>query len=697
MPDPATMDLVERLVRAVRRGEHVTLVVGAGVTAPAVPDVAGMLTLADDYAAGRDDGGNLSHALEAARADSDEPHTVYLGYRRAFANWVSGNEFDVVAQEAVLHAYQPANRSRSALATHGVWQRVDARLGERVEGDLSSWQLPVGATALGRLLAGRPAEFGNRLLTTNFDPLVEVAVRRAGGRATPLTLSEEGVAPPSVLAADAVRIFHLHGYWRPVRPADRFGLLHDPEKLQRNRRAHAAAIARLLRGDTICVVGYGGFDEVILDALRYVGHRVSVAWALADTDEAGRLWHNDRLAGVLGEQRDPLVYPGVDSNQLFPLLAERLGVPAQPRSVRTRRRRRHREWEREVVSEPGGGAPAGVLELIGQLDRRFGWEFSAAGDADGAGPAIAETRAPSLLFWPVRLRETSSLIHAVQALVAAALSARGVEVVACLDDFGLAHRYRLTGRFTGDLRRWFDRIAGSRPPVIVSLSDYVEQSDVFAAVPDPAMMLRPTRPWAVARELYGERNPSLYGVLVATKILPNVPVEQLADQGPAVLRALLSKNANRLLTPLTRWAYLNHLLVDRPTANVLTLGGRDERPFWELWREVFDYGVNQLYSPQPESLTDESLMLRWREPRELADHLVRAGAAPDWDAEKRYLHWLVQNALLLPVYLTGAPVPRIGPYRLDSWASVRAAVRADPEHLGTLAGLVSKLYLPGDD
>jgi hypothetical protein len=739
VPDPATADLVERLVRAVRRGEHITLLVGSGVTAPAVPDVVAMLALADDYAAGRDDRGDLTQALEQARAASNDPRSVYLGYRRAFASWVSGNEFDVVAQEAVLQAYQPADRSRSALATHGVWQRVDARLGERVEADLGSWRLPDGAAALGRLLAGRPAQFGNRLLTTNFDPLAEIAVRRAGGRATPLTLSEEGVTPPSALAADAVRVFHLHGYWRPVRPADRRGLLHDPEKLLRNRRAHAAGIARLLRGDTICVVGYGAPDEAFLDALRQVGHRVSLAWTLPATDEPTAARHRDHLESVAGSQPDPLVYPGVDSNELFPRLAERIGVPAQPRTVRTRRRFRQRGWEREILTEPTAVPPPGALELIAQLDRRFGWEFSTVDDAPGDGPVGAgvaagsapgrstvgrstagrgiagrvtaggdsglerwfgpgedavEIQPPSLLFWPVRLRDTSSLIHAVQALVAAALSARGVEVVACLDDFGLAHRYRLTGRFTGDVRRWFGRIAGARPPTIVSLQEYVEQADVFAAMPDPAMMLRPTRPWAVARELYGERNPSLYSVLVATKILPNIPVEQLADSGAAVVQALLSKNANRLLTPLTLWAYLNSLLIDRPTASVVTLGGHDEHPFWQLWREVFDYGVNQLYNPQAESLTNESLMLRWRDPRDLADHLLLARSLPDWDTERRYLHWLVQNALLLPVYLTGAPVPMAGPFRLDSWDAVLAAVRADPAHLATIAHHVSELYLP---
>jgi hypothetical protein len=685
VPDTGAVELVERLVRAVRRGEHISLFVGSGVTAPAVPTLSGMLALADDYAAGRDDRGDLAQSLERARASSSDPFAVYLGYRRAFASWVSGNEFDLVAQEAVLHAYQPVDRSRSALATHGVWQRVDARLGERIEADLGAWKLPEGVAALGRLLARRPAQFGNRLLTTNFDPLAEIAIRRAGGRATPLTLTEEGVAPPSGLTADAVRVFHLYGYWRPVRPADRRGLLHDPELLIRNQRAFAAGIARLLRGDTICVVGYGGYDDAFLQALREVGHRVTIVWALHHTDPVVAEHHVRRLRQALGPDREPIVYTGVDSDQIFPVLAARLGVPAQPRVLRTRRRHRHREWERDLVSEPTAVPPLGAGDLLRQLDARFGWEYA----------PVADTHPPSLLFWPVRLREASSVIHAVQALAAAALSARGVEVIAGVDDLGLPERRRLTATFAGDVRRWFQRIEGSVPPTIVSLQDHVDRVDVFAGPPDPVAMLRPTRPWAIARELYGERNPSLYSILVATKILPNIPVEQLPDQAAAVVQALLSKNANRLLTPLTLWSYLNQLLVDRPAAAVLTLGGLDERPFWQLWREVFDFGVNQLYNPPAESLTNESLMLRWQTAGELADHLRHVRSLPGWDAERRYLHWLVQNALLLPIYLTGSPLPTIGTHQLDSWASVRAAVRDDPVHLDAIADRVSDLYLGG--
>jgi len=45
----------------------------------------------------------------------------------------------------------------------------------------SRWELNPGIEALGKLVAHYPQRFGKTVLTTNFDPLIEVAIRRAGG------------------------------------------------------------------------------------------------------------------------------------------------------------------------------------------------------------------------------------------------------------------------------------------------------------------------------------------------------------------------------------------------------------------------------------------------------------------------------------------------------------------------------------
>lgn len=676
--------LVERLVRGIADGEQVTLFAGSGLTAAAVPRAAGLLQLADRYAVERGESTNLpwalAHAREELGADAGTLAT-YLAYRRVFADRVSGAEFDVVAQEAVLEAYSPADRATSPVAHRGRWQRVDRRLGERVENDHDAWRLPPGVEAVGRLLAELPEEFGNRILTTNFDPLVEIAIRRAGGYATSLPLGPDGKLARYRVADDSVRVYHLHGYWRPTADLDGQRLLHAPEPLLHRQAGLAARVADLVLGDVVCVVGYSGWDELFVEALRQLAdeRQVSVVWALRrpgpDADEA--------LRARLGV--DVTFFHGVDTDHLLPRLANRLGIPAAPRPTVSRYRHRHAEWERELLSQPYARPPAELLPLLGQLDRRFGWRPGWAG----------EPRAPSLLFWPVRLRPRASLIHAVQAMVAGALAARGADVVVCLDDFGVADRAAVSQRFQADLLRWCRGAAGLSgdaagiSPRFVSLEEFVEHpSDV-----DGTALLRPTTPWAVAREFYGEHNPSLYRLLVAARIVPDVPPRELASQAGAIVQALLHREANRLLTPLTVWAYLNHLLVGRATGDVMTLGGHDERAFWEQWREVFHVGVNQLYSPRIKALNSESRMLRWTTVAELREAMERACALPRWDADGHYLPWLVQNALLLPRYLAGEEVPTVRRYRLDSWAAVRAAIRHGVPVLDLLAEEVSRLYL----
>lgn len=104
---PTEAGLVNRLVTAVRRGRRVALVLGPGITAGAVPGPAGMVDLADRFASERIENPDLAAALAQARAAHEgRPMAMYLAYRRAFAEWVSPSEFDIVLQHAVL-PFQP--------------------------------------------------------------------------------------------------------------------------------------------------------------------------------------------------------------------------------------------------------------------------------------------------------------------------------------------------------------------------------------------------------------------------------------------------------------------------------------------------------------------------------------------------------------------------------------------------------------
>ncbi|WP_433059715.1 SIR2 family protein [Dactylosporangium sp. CS-033363] len=663
--------LIDEVVTAIRHGGTVTLILGAGMTMPAVPGLAELVELADRYAAGLGDDGELTQALRQARAGLD-PHALpielYLAYRRVFTARRSPGEFDVVAQQAVLAGYRAPDLNSSPLATHGIWQRVDLRLGERVENSLDWWEVPAGVRAVGRLLAGRPDEFGNSILTTNFDPLFEVAVRQTGRQALSVPVAPNGRPDRRPEGEGAVQVFHLHGFWRPVSEEVRSPLLHDPAPDATATEAHARALAELVTGDVVLVVGYSGWDDVVTGALRAVAasRPVRVLWALHD---AAPLRLPDRLAGLVE------FFTDVHGDDLFTGLADRLEVPpARPR-VDPRRRVRHLEWERELFSQPGNTAPEAVLPLLRQLERRYGWGVD----------WTAEPQRPRLLFWPVRLRARASLINAVQALTAAALSARGVRVAVCLDDFGVTDREATAAAFAADLTRWMRRVDPAAAPEVASLQDYVAAA--------PVSLQRPTDPWSVARVFYGERNPSLYSVLAAIKVVPHLALHDLERNAGAIVQTLLSKDANRLLTPLTTWAYLHHLLETEPAAEVMAYAGSDERLLWEQFREHFGLGGTLLYNPYIKHLTNESRMVRWTSPVELRAYLTSTRDLPGWGEEGGYVHWLVQNAFLLPRYLTGEAFPEAGGYHLDSWSAFAAALDAGVPVLDLLASDISDFYL----
>jgi hypothetical protein len=684
---PAGADeLVELLFECARQNRPVTFLIGSGVTAGAVPGVRGMLALADEYARTYPAGAGLRKELAFARAETaGDDIALYQRYRRAFGAWIEGDEFDIVAQEAVLRAYRPSSPSFSG---RGRWQRVEAALGQSLERDLQGWTLPEGVAALGGLVAALPHFVQGQALTTNFDPLLEIAIARAG--ATAVSVPLQAGAPSLVEAPDrAVLVHHLHGFWRADPEGGWPRLMHDPHYLREHGDQLAQQVSELVTTDMVCVIGHSGWDGIAAEALRLTalaGHELTVLWAARAASGAQAL--EDRFRAQLAARRSPgrrltaRFFPGADSNVVLPRLADRLAVAVGRRQT-VERRYPHDHWERELISEPGTAPPAGRLALVRQLDRRFQWERSFSG----------EPTEPRLIFWPVRLRARPSVINMVQSLAAAALSARGAKVVVCLDDYWVDDRERRTERFRHEVRRWFDLVPDANWPEIVPLQELLERDETDGEPEDVEALRRPTRPWDVAREALGERNPSVLNLLMAAKVIPDIPPEQLAENAETIVRALESRNARLLLTPFTLWAHLNKLLLGMPTASVMTLGGREEKTLWDMWRLVFNHGVHQLYNPTINSLTNQSLMVRWTDVDDLRAYLTQALADDDWAMSGHYLRWLVQNAFLLPTYLRNGTPPTFRGVRLDSWQAVRDMIAADPAVLDLIAKDVSGLYL----
>jgi len=129
-----------------------------------------------------------------------------------------------------------------------------------------------------------------------------------------------------------------------------------------------------------------------------------------------------------------------------------------------------------------------------------------------------------------------------------------------------------------------------------------------------------------------------------------------------------------------------------PAQSIMTLGGRDEALFWEQWREVYRFGIAQLYNPHIKSLSNKSEMLRWSSLEDLRIHLADVCELPGWDEDGSYVPWLYQNALLLPIYLTEGEPPVTGDVPLDSWAAFMAALDSGLPALDVLAEQATLLY-----
>ena len=311
--------LLDRLSRPGPTRKHAFLF-GSALTAPAragdpgVPGVPAMVELLRDHYRRSYPARALEH-LDRALAAAASP------YQAAFRDLQGrGNVDDANAliRRAVLQAHTGARPPAPA----------DADACTALERDLAGWHLSPWVRALGELLARPPAGFAPLVLTTNFDPLIQVAIERAGG------------LPPrsTVLDADGrygqshgpgCHVVHLHGHWTAS------DTLHTDVQLKRPRPLLQESLEATLGSHALVVLGYGGWDDVFLAALAAAAERpllkTEILWAFYDGDEDRIRERNQPLLTRLGagalDSRRVTLYKGVNLRELLPALRTRL-LPA---------------------------------------------------------------------------------------------------------------------------------------------------------------------------------------------------------------------------------------------------------------------------------------------------------------------------------------------------------------------------------
>ena len=263
--------LLTRIVSAAKNGKKITFLFGSGLTVKnqafgdrGVPSASAMVeTITETFKATEHEN---PLTLRLSKVD---PPDQYQEAMRFLIQCYGQDALNEMVQNSVLEARENDYIGNPNLNTFD----------EEVEG----WWLPPGVEALANLIVSCRKVFAGPVFTSNFDPLIEVGIRKAGGQAAAIVLNTDGSFGHTIMP-NTTEIVHFHGYWING------DTLHTALQLQQNRPKLKGALRELLRGRLLVVMGYGGWRDVLTSTLIELtnenAEHIDVAWAFySDGDE----------------------------------------------------------------------------------------------------------------------------------------------------------------------------------------------------------------------------------------------------------------------------------------------------------------------------------------------------------------------------------------------------------------------------
>ncbi|WP_136057798.1 hypothetical protein [Candidatus Halocynthiibacter alkanivorans] len=307
--------LLDRLSDGIKEtSKEVVFVVGAPLTAPeevGQPGVSDVSDMIEDIRGRFPDGTGPHITLENNIA------TASNKYHAAF-HFLQGRRGQDVCNKVVRKAVLC---SRHTTADHEPNSVDPLHLNDenlsQFEADVAGWHLSSGVEALGRLISTEPNTFGKTILTSNFDPLVEVSIRRAGGQSWQTSLIQD--ADLGNTNADGCRVIHFHGFWRGT------DTLHTGTQLLQTRPALKSSLLEILKDKLVVVIAYGGWEDILTAALKELtGNGAAfpeVLWTFYDSAPAIPAHLRSVLQPGLNRGRTSL-YAGIDCHSFLPKLID---------------------------------------------------------------------------------------------------------------------------------------------------------------------------------------------------------------------------------------------------------------------------------------------------------------------------------------------------------------------------------------
>ncbi|MDG2532805.1 SIR2 family protein [Sphingomonas sp. HITSZ_GF] len=181
------------------------------------------------------------------------------------------------------------------------------------------WEITRAQHGLARVMQLAPHRFPGPIFTTNFDPMISLALENRGFKVNTVGIPLEGsISIPVKMRTSEIDVFHLHGYWRDS------ATLHRPQQLLAKRPQLQQSLQRHLDNVHLVVMAYSGWDDIfttaIANCLSDPAFNGTVSWCFYEQDEARAVAQNQRLfekfaAGIA--QGKIAFFRGVDCHSFF--------------------------------------------------------------------------------------------------------------------------------------------------------------------------------------------------------------------------------------------------------------------------------------------------------------------------------------------------------------------------------------------
>lgn len=310
--------LVLRLFNVQRQGKKIALLVGSGLTLPNLKDLELGVSSVSDIVQDIKDYFFKIQSVEIyekyVRTESPDPEK-YQAAMLALLSSAGQDELNNVIIRAVLNS----------MVNKSVITDMPEINPETLEKETQNWYLRKGIDALGEMFVDFNELFAGPILTSNFDPLLEISIRKHGGNPQSIFLVNDGKFLNS--KSDRTHsVVHFHGYWHGS------DTLHTIDQLKRERPQLKGDLKKILNNSVLLVIGYGGWNDVftntILELINEGNNNFDILWCFYENDE---FKIEEKYSYVLGEMSNSIgqrvvLYNDIDCHTLFPWMLGKLNA-----------------------------------------------------------------------------------------------------------------------------------------------------------------------------------------------------------------------------------------------------------------------------------------------------------------------------------------------------------------------------------